>query len=186
MRRVPLALAAVALLALPAAAQQPGAAATAPAAAGAGTKGLDLWLYYANEPLNELDGEFGVDVGFTMDIRKMGIQNTGPEVQGRVSLGYYSWDKRGIDYERVPLFVGAKILSPVAPQVKVFGQLGVEFSFDDISTPVGSDDEVNVGFTPGAGVQFDLSPQLFVGGALNWHIIEDDYWTFGAGIGFRF
>ncbi len=155
---------------------------------------LDLSGNYASEPTGNFGGTFGPEFGVNVDLNRLGLnvgQTKTVEFQGRASLSWYNWDETvggvDLDYRRIPLFVGARVVSPVAPQFKVYGQLGLELSFDDLEfrTPGGkaSDSDVNLGLTPGVGILFPISNQLYIGGNLSWHIIDHDYFTLGVTVG---
>ncbi len=157
---------------------------------------VDLSGNYASEPASGFDGTFGPELGVNVDLNRIGL-NVGSktvEVQGRASLSYYNWDQSifGVDLEfrRIPLFVGARILTPVSPQVKLYGQLGLELSFDKVEAfnPVfgkTSESDTNLGVTPSVGILFPVSNQFYLGGNLAWHIVEDNYFTIGVTVGFN-
>ncbi len=163
--------------------------------AGSGVS-LDLSGNYASEPTGDFGGTLGPEFGVNVDLNRVGLDvgaTRTVEFQGRASLSWYSWDESvagvDLDYRRLPIFVGARVLSPVAPQFKVYGQLGLEVSFDrqDIRVPGGksTDTDTNLGVTPGVGILFPVSNQLYVGGNLSWHIIDHDYFTLGVTVGFN-
>ena len=131
-----------------------------------------------------------------MDFQRLGLDvaSKNAEFQGRVSLGYYDWDKDApgttLDYQRVPLFLGARVLTSLAPQVKLYGQLGLELSFDDkdsFNSSFGkqSDSELNVGITPGIGLLFPISNSFYSAIRFDYHIISDDYAMLGLTLGFN-
>ncbi len=156
---------------------------------------VDLSGNYASEPASGFDGTFGPELGFNVDLNRIGL-NVGAsknvEVLGRASLSYYNWDQsvfgQDLEFRRIPFFVGGRVATAVSPQIKLYGQLGLEISFDRVEhfNPVFgriSESDTNVGITPGVGVLFPISNQLYVGGNLNWHIIEDNYFTLGVTLG---
>ncbi len=167
-------------------------------AAGPGGSGvsLDLSGNYASEPTGDFGGTLGPEFGVNINLNCVGLDvgaTRTVEFQGRASLSWYSWDEsiagEDFDYRRIPIFVGARVLSPVAPQFKVYGQLGLELSFDRLEFPVpggrASDSDTHLGLTPGVGILFPVSNQLYVGGNLSWHIIDHDYFTLGVTVGFN-
>jgi hypothetical protein len=121
------------------------------------------------------------------------IDSKNLDLLGRVSLGYYDWDKTqngfNLDYQRIPLFLGARLQTSLAPQIKFYGQLGLEFSFDDKeyvnSFGKQSDSELNVGLTPGIGLLFPISNSFYAAIRFDYHIISDDYATLGLTLGFN-
>jgi len=168
--------------------------ANAGVAGAAGGIGVDLSGNWASEPSGGFDDTFGLELGMNVDFRKFGlnVDSKNMDFQGRVSLGYYDWDKTesgsNLDYQRVPLFLGARVLTSLAPQVKLYGQLGLEFSFDDkeyLNAGKQSDSELNVGVTPGIGLLFPISNSFYAAIRFDYHIISDDYATLGLTLGFH-
>lgn len=164
---------------------------TAFAADGQGAFSMDLSANYASEPEDGFDGTFGPEFGVNADLRSLGL-DLGPsksfDVQGRVSMSYYNFDGSdpGLDeYRRIPFFLGGRILFPASPQVKLYGQLGIELSFDKVDTFRGSETDTNLGLVPGVGVVFPVSNQIYVGGNMNMHLITDSYFTLGVTVGFN-
>ncbi len=169
-------------------------------AAGAGGSGVsgDLHLNYASEPTGGFDGTFGLEVGANVDLKRLGTSistSKGVDLLGRASIAYYNWDGDffGVDveYRRIPVFVGGRVQTEVSPQLKLYGQLGLELSFDRAEVFIpglgkASESDVNLGLTPGVGLIVPLSNQLYVGAKADWHIITDDYFTLGVGIGMNF
>ncbi len=169
-------------------------------AAGAGNPAgsglsVDLSGNYASEPASGFDGTFGPELGVNVDLNRIGL-NVGAsknvEVLGRASLSYYNWDQsvfgNDLEFRRIPFFVGGRVATSVSPQIKLYGQLGLEISFDKVEVvhPVFgkvSETDTRVGITPGVGILFPISNQLYVGGNLNWHIIDDNYFTLGVTLG---
>jgi len=85
--------------------------------------------------------------------------------------------------------VGARALTSLSPQIKLYGQLGLELSFDDKDTMdyffrKQSNSEVNFGITPGIGLLFPITNQVYAGIGLDYHIISDGYATLGLTLGF--
>jgi hypothetical protein len=170
--------------------------ANADVAGAAGGIGIDLSGNWASEPSSGFDDTFGVELGVNVDLKRVGL-NLDPknmEVQGRISLSYYDWDQNAygttLDYQRVPLFLGARVLTSLAPQVKLYGKLGLELSFDDEETynsfyGVQSDSDVNIGLTPGIGLLFPISNSFYAAIGLDYHIITDGYATLGLTLGFN-
>jgi hypothetical protein len=171
--------------------------ASADVAGAAGGIGVDLSGNWASEPSSGFDDTFGVELGMNVDFKKFGvnIDSKNLDLLGRVSLGYYDWDKSqsgfNLDYQRIPLFLGARLQTSLAPQVKFYGQLGLEFSFDDKDSYTGipgfkqSDSELNVGVTPGIGLLFPISNTFYAAIRFDYHIISDDYATLGLTLGFN-
>ena len=165
--------------------------------AGQSGPSLDLSGNFATEPAGDFGTTFGLEVGANVPLNRLGMNvatSKTVELQGRASLSYYNWDESifGVDleYRRIPFFVGARVLAPVAPQLKVYGQLGLELSFDRAEAFLPglgrvSDSDINIGITPGVGIIFPVSNQVYLGANLNWHIISDSYFTLGVTVGFN-
>ncbi len=158
--------------------------------------GVDLSGNWASEPSGGFDDTFGVEFGLNVDFRQLGlnIDSKNTQYQGRVSLGYYEWDQGApgttLDYQRIPLFLGARVLTSLAPQIKLYGQLGLEFSFDEKDSYNGfygkqSDSDLNFGVTPGIGLLFPISNSFYAAIRFDYHIISDDYATLGLTLGFH-
>src|SRR5512139_941995 len=85
--------------------------ANANVAGAAGGFGVDLSGNWASEPSSGFDDTFGVEFGLNVDLRQLGLDvgTKSTEVQGRIGLGYYDWDRNAdgnnLDYQRVPLFL---------------------------------------------------------------------------------
>ena len=170
--------------------------ANADVAGAAGGNSIDLSGNWASEPSGGFDDTFGVGFGLNLDLKRLGVNvnSKNTEFQGRISLSYYDWDQNAygttLDYQRIPLFLGARFLTSLSPQVKLYGQLGLELSFDekDVFNPVygiQSDSELHVGLTPGIGLLFPITNSFYAAIGLDYHIIENDYATLGLTLGFN-
>jgi hypothetical protein len=170
--------------------------ANADVAGAAGGNSIDLSGNWASEPSGGFDDTFGVGFGLNLDLKRLGVDvnSKNTEVQGRISLSYYNWDQNAfgttLDYQRIPLFLGARVLTPLSPQVKLYGQLGLELSFDDkdvFNSFYGkqSNSDLHVGLTPGIGLLFPINKNFYAAIGLDYHIIENDYATLGLTLGFN-
>src|SRR5512143_12791 len=129
---------------------------------------LDLSGNYASEPAGDFGGTFGPELGVNVPLSRLGINlgtSKGVELEGRASLSYYNWDEtifgQDLEYRRIPFFVGGRVVAPVSPQLKVYGQLGLELSFDKVEVFVPglgrfSETDTNLGLVPGVGIIFPL------------------------------
>jgi opacity protein-like surface antigen len=151
--------------------------------------------------------DFDSAVGFNFGVGFM-IQDN-PQLQIRGDLSYYDFDASmfGVDvsYTRMPIAVSARIYIPVQNNIKVFGQGGLELSFDEAEvavpwitfggpfgiTPISTTmkqkvDETNIGITPGGGIEFMVNPQFGLFAMARWHIISDNYFdlSFGGAVHF--
>ncbi len=100
------------------------ASGTAFAAGSAGSGvSIDLSGNYASEPESGFDGTFGPELGCNVDLSRTFGVSKGLELQGRASLSYYNWDEsifgHDLEFRRIPLFLGGRILTSVSPQVKL-------------------------------------------------------------------
>ncbi len=136
---------------------------------------------------------FDAGVGFCVGAGTIIAPNL--QIRGDLTVVKFSkdvpWWWGTLDYTRIPLTFSARYYIPSSEDVKVFVQGGFEISFDhmDVVTPSGwetTDNEVNFGITPGAGVQIGIAPQLDFVADVRYHIIDHDYATFQAGIAFKF
>lgn len=164
-------------------------------AGAAGGTSIDLSGNWASEPSDGFGDTFGVEFGLNVDFKKLGlnVDSKNTELQARIGLGYYDWDQSvsgtSLDYQRIPLFLGARALTSLAPQVKLYGKLGLELSFDDketlTSTGKQSDSDLNFGLTPGIGLLFPISNSFFAAIGFDYHIISNDYATLVLTLGFN-
>jgi opacity protein-like surface antigen len=115
------------------------------------------------------------------------------DLQGRIDVGYYDFSTSGLSYTRVPVTVSARYYFPISDQLKVFAQAGVETSNDykEYYTYFPflfkqSKSEVNIGISPGAGVEFSINPQVSVFMLGRFHAITDSYVSMQFGGAFHF
>lgn len=182
----------------------------ASAFAAKGDKELDFSVGFATAPASGFDTGWGLNVGGGYEF----LDNFTPSIAGdtlqlRGDIAYHSWSqdfsafgtKATLDYNRVPVTASCRYYYPIkqVKNLRVFGQAGLEISFDSIDTAVAvpnfsggfnvvkqSSDETNVGVTPGVGVEYLLNRQIFVGANMKEHIISNPYFTMQGSVGFRF
>ena len=158
---------------------------------GQGAFSLDLSGNFASEPDSDFDWTFGPEFGVNADLSRLGVDigTKSFELQARASMSYYNFDGSvnnvDLEYRRIPFFAGGRILFPVSPQAKLYGQLGLEVSFDKVDHVGGSESDTNLGLVPGVGIIFPVSNQLYLGLNLNMHLISDTYFTLGGTVGFN-
>lgn len=159
-----------------------------------GRMGFDISGNYATEPKSGFGGEFGFEVGFNADFATLGVPITlGENIQSqaRVSVGFYDFDRTvpigTLDYERIPVFLGGRFIMPVSPPLNLYGDLGLELSFDKEGRIVGpvidTKRSLRVGVRPQVGVIYRITESVFLGANLGYHLIKDDYFTLGAMVG---
>jgi len=152
----------------------------------------------------EVDGSFGVGTG-------PGSYDGGPGVnfgagymlstidknlQARVDLSYYDFSYDiliyKLSYTRIPITVSARYYFPINDRLKAFAQAGIETSFDssDNYDPFfgtkHSKSEVNIGLSPGGGIEFFVAPQISIFALGKAHIISDSYFSMQFGAAFHF
>lgn len=182
---------------------------TATSFAAKGDKEVDLSVGLATSTNSGFETGFdaGFDAGFglsagggyeLLDITAI----KGSTLQVRGDIGYNHWSKSApggdITYARVPISAGARLYIPIeaVKKLRVYGEASLELSFDEIDLPSfnngivtiggGSHSETYVGLTPGAGVEFVVAPNIFVGGGLKFHIIDGSYLNASVGVGYKF
>jgi outer membrane protein W len=165
---------------------------------------IDFTGGFATAPYSDFDLGWGVNFGGGYEF----FDNFTPGISGdtlqlRGDIGYYQWtaNEFGVDVtsSRLPVTVSCRYYFPI-PQVKnlrVYGQAGLEVSFDDMEATVPSfipgvpamkvsDSSTNVGVTPAVGVEYYLNRQFFLTASMKEHIISDPYFSMQGGIGLLF
>lgn len=165
------------------------------AMAAKGDKELDFGIGFATAPYDHGDLGWGLNFGGGYEFHQISPTRN-DTLQLRGDIGYNSWSgndfSHDLDFSRVPLSVGCRYYYPIkqVKNLRVFGQASLEMSFDSWDFWNGartdSHDEVNVGVTPGVGVEFLLNRDIFVQAEMKEHLISDPYFTMQGGIGFRF
>lgn len=116
-------------------------------------------------------------------------------LQARFDISYYyfSYDNfAGVSlaYTRVPITFSGRYYFPLNERLKAFAQAGLETSIDHFDLYENgfkrSKGEVNLGVSPGAGIEFNVNPNisLFVLGRA--HLISDSYFSTQVGIASHF
>ncbi len=115
-------------------------------------------------------------------------------LQARVDISYFqfSYDyafgggSTGLNYTRVPITVSGRYYLPVMDKLRVFGQAGLETSFDHSDYYSGgnkqSKTELNLGISPGAGVEFFVNRHISIFALGRAHLISDSYFSMQFGI----
>ena len=164
-----------------------------------GDKEIDFSVGLATAPDSRFDTGFNFSVGGGYEMLKIQAIK-GSTLQIRGDIGYNRWEDEGRDFgdditfTRVPVSAGARLYFPIeaVKGFRVYGEASLELSFDedDFNNGFGTFDrshsEVNLGLVPGAGVEFDVAPNIFVRGGLKHHLIEDSYLNASVGVGFKF
>ena len=166
---------------------------TTTAFAAKGDKEIDFGAGLASDPY----GGFGVGWGGNLgggyeffDEFTPGI--SGDTLQLRGDIEFHRWsagDFGNVTVWRLPVTVSRRYYFPIRPvkNLRVYGQAGLELSFDHASADgLSPSSEVNLGVTPGAGVEYRLNNQFFLTAGMNGHLISDPYLTVQGGLGFLF
>ena len=151
----------------------------------------------------EVDGSFGVGIG-SGPLDNGGGVNFGAgymlntidsNLQARIDLSYYdfSTDFMGYDlsYTRIPFTVSARYYFPINDRLTAFAQAGIETSFDSFESYEGTvnkhtENEVNLGISPGGGIEFSVLPDVTIFALGRIHIITDNYFSMQFGAAFHF
>ncbi|HJV66277.1 MAG TPA: outer membrane beta-barrel protein [Geomonas sp.] len=157
------------------------------ASAKEGGKTVEATLDYGTEAFDGLGGQIGVTAGFGYELPS--------NFQGRVDVSYFrsstTVDDMNVTGTRVPVDVGIRYLYPVRqldPNLVTYGQGALEVSFDHWTAAAGfpSESATRVGAVIGAGAEYALDQQWGALLNLQYHIIEDSYFTTGIGMAYHF
>jgi opacity protein-like surface antigen len=118
----------------------------------------------------------------------------GSTLQIRGDIGYNHWSTGGYSLTRVPVSAGARLYVPIQAvnKLRVYGEASLELSFDSFDSPSywfydgRTSSDTNIGLVPGAGAEFIVAPNVFVGGGLKYHIVSGGYLNALVGVGFKF
>jgi hypothetical protein len=128
------------------------------------------------------DSGFGVSFG-----AGYALSDIDRNLQARFDFSYFSFKKDyswgSGTYTRVPFTVSARYYAPVFDKLRVFGQAGVETSmdtFDDAGHH--RNNEVNIGLSPGAGIELIVNPNLSFFAQARAHFISDSYVSMHFGV----
>ena len=165
-----------------------------------GDKEIDVSVGLSTAPNSAFNTGFNLSVGGGYEMLKIQAIK-GSTLQIRGDIGYNRWEDKynefgdDITFTRVPVSAGARLYIPIeaVKGLRVYGEASLELSFDEVDRPFNngfgtfdSRSEVNLGLVPGAGVEFDVAPNIFVRGGLKHHLIEDGYLNASVGVGFKF
>ena len=164
---------------------------TSTSGASAGEFEVDGSLGFATGP-ESFNSGFGVNFGAGYM-----LSTIDKHLQARVDLSYYdfSYDYGygtgyNLNYTRVPITFSARYYFPIQDRLRAFAQAGLETSFDSFDHVDGgvkrSKSEVNLGLTPGGGIEFFVSPKTSIFAVGLIHMISDDYFSMQFGAAFHF
>lgn len=139
---------------------------------------------------------FGLSVGGGYELLDIkAIKGSTLQIRGDIGYNHWSASSLGADFKftRVPVSAGARLYIPIqaVKDLRVYGETSLELSFDSYDYPSnnfggGSHSETNIGLVPGAGAEFVVAPNIFVGGSLRYHIVSGGYLNALVGVGFKF
>lgn len=152
-----------------------------------GKKSADFSLVYGTEAFNNLEGQFGARAGFGYEFLK--------NVQARVEISYLrsSTDMSGMNVTgtRVPIDVGIRQYYPlprIDTDLAAFGQASLEVSFDDWHPDADSPSRgrTAIGGVIGAGAEYLLDRNWGAVANVQYHIIQDSFFSTGIGLAYHF
>jgi len=149
---------------------------------------VDASIGFATGP-GAFDQGFGTNFGAGYTLRALD-----KNLQARIDLSYfdfsYSYLNNDLSYTRVPLTISARYYFPIRERLRAFAQAGIETSFDsyDYADIFGkhSKNEVNLGLSPGGGIDFFVVPNVSIFAVGRWHVISDSYFSMQFGGAFHF
>ncbi len=142
---------------------------------------IDGGFFFPAEPSSGPATGYGFGIGYGGGI---GIELERERiVQIRLDLHYYKWTQGNNSYWRTPFFIGYRIFpSRRLKYVFPFVEFGMDISGDKETA---GENNVHVGFTPGAGLEFRFEP-ISLGVSARYHLIKHPYFTISPYLGFRF
>lgn len=162
-----------------------------------GDKEIDFGLGFATESFSGSGTGLNLSVGGGYEVLKLSAIKGGT-LQVRGDIGYNRWTDSAfgadLTFTRIPVSGAARLYAPVANQLRWFAEAGLEISFDsaEVAVPTffgggkASADDTNLGVLLGGGLEYALTPKVFLNAALRAHLIEDSYVNGSVGIGFKF
>lgn len=161
-----------------------------PVFAKTGDKSVNVGLNFGSEPVSGFGSTTGFSIGGGYEIED--------NMQIRGDISFFSWEQSagGIDlkYARTPITISGRQYLPLQEGLRAYGQFGVEYSLDTVevainwfgTTTKAEASENHFGITPGAGIEYAITPQISVGAEAMYHIITDPYFTLGINAGYHF
>ncbi len=148
---------------------------------------FDFMGQVSTEPITTLGTGIGGGIGVGI-----GLFDLGPgEIQLRGDATANAWVKTIGSTDqvvaRIPLFIGARYKLDVIPVLKPFLDAGLELSFDFEESIVGSTKVSERFFRTGMGLGGGFYIELgafSIGTYARYHVIKNEYFSFGGSIGF--
>ena len=143
-------------------------------------------------------GDFGSGYGVNFGAGYM-LRSIDNNLQGRVDLSYYDFSYTygylgygyDLSYTRIPLTVSARYYFPINDRLKAFVQAGLETSYDSVDYVDGfgnkhTESDVNLGISPGGGIEFYPTSKVSIFAVGRIHMISDSYFSMQFGGAFHF
>ena len=142
-------------------------------------------------------GDFGSGYGVNFGLGAM-LPEIDRNLQARADISVFDFSTTygylgsgyDLSYTRIPVTFSARYYFPVNPRLKAFAQAGLETSIDSFEYFAAgqrhSKSEVNLGISPGGGVEFTLNPKVSFFALGRIHIISDEYFSMQFGGAFHF
>jgi opacity protein-like surface antigen len=141
-------------------------------------------------------GSFDAGPGFNFGVGYT-LSQVDKNLQARLDVSFYDFSYNygffdyDLHYTRVPFTVSGRYYFPITSRFKAFAQAGLETSFDSFDYVDGfgnkrSKNEVNLGVTPGGGVEFFINRNASIFAVGRWHLIKDDYFSMHFGAAYHF
>ena len=157
-----------------------------------GNAEVDASLVWASAPTSDFDSTIGLNIGAGVMLPQIDRN-----LQGRVDMTFLSFDGSflgtNLTYSRVPITVSGRYYIPLQQPVKVYGQGGLELSFDKVDTAVPgfpgfrvSESSINLGLVGGLGIDVAIAPQLSFVADVRLHLVTDYYLTLQGGLALKF
>jgi len=140
---------------------------------------------------NDFDSGYGLNFGAGYMLTEID-----KNLQVRLDLSYFEFsytpNSPGYDlnYTRAPFTVSARYYFPIINRLSAFAQAGLEMSFDSKEyVDFGNKhtkNEVNLGISPGGGIEFFINRDVSVFAGGRWHVVSDGYFSTQFGGAFHF
>lgn len=128
------------------------------------------------------NGGFGVNFGAGYTLSPID-----KDLQARFDFSFYQFKNDFTwgtgTYTRVPFTVSARYYLPIVDKLRAFGQAGIEMSMDTFDNSANRrNNEVNLGISPGAGVEFFVNRNISIFALGRAHLISDSYFSMQFGV----
>jgi len=119
------------------------------------------------------------------------LESIDKNLEARIDLSVYQFDHNFYwgsgTFTRVPITLSARYYVPIQDKLRAFGQVGLETSIDSYDTSNNTrQNEVNVGLSPGLGIEFIANPKVSLFALAIEHLITDNYFSLQLGVAIHF